>query len=97
MAIILVLSDKQMCIRNSSPCVSIVSARKHGSEVDAGLKALATFNSISNAVFLFKFYKMETNPHLSSVDNSEVEQIKLNKNYFNSGQHCPLMVLKGFY
>lgn len=72
MAIILVLSDKQMCIRNSSPCVSIVSARKHVSEVDAGLKALTTFNS-------------------------EVEQIKLNKNYFNSEQHCPLMVLKEFY
>lgn len=96
MAITLVLSDKQTCIHNFSLCVSIFSARKHVSEVDAGLKALTTFNLISNAVFLFKFYEMETNPHLSSVNNSEVEQIKSNKDYFNSEQHCLLTVLKEY-
>lgn len=70
MAIVLVLSDKQMSIHNFSPCLSIASARGHVPEVNASLKALSTYNLISNVVFLFKFCKMKTNPHLSSVESS---------------------------
>lgn len=87
----LVPSDKQISMHNLSLCFSTISAREHVTEPDDSLKALSTYNSISNAVCLLKFCKMEAVLiYHQLIAQLEVEQVKLNKDWFNS-ERCRLL------